>query len=829
WTLNSTFATNGLPRQPGAPYADPCGVRGQPRGNPVTISAAAFQLDSILYNKARWSFKQHRMFALWGDVAGFLGGRAPEPLFFRAHDNSCITYNLVNLIPKEYIQDDFQVQTPTDVIGQHIHLVKFDVTASDGAANGFNYEDGSLAPGDVQDRIAAIRKFYNCGSTISLPNCPGPAKPHPYFGAGRNNEWLGAQETVQRWWVDPVLRGNNSTAPLGPVFSHDHFGPSTHQQVGLYAALIPEETGTTWRDPETGTVLGGRFDGGPTSWRADILYPADTARSFREFNLQIADFTLAYGKEGFAGAAPYLPPINPPGKDEVGLPNLLRPPLARNGGPPGLCPNQIDTPPCPEILSADDPGTMTINYRNEPLAMRSRNPATNQQASGTAGDLSLIFSSQRNRSDVRFNGFGPYGSRPGELTRDPFTPLMRFYEDDRVRVNMLVGAHEEGHNVTIRGTRWKFEPLDPNSGWRNSQMSGISEYHSFWLTPLIGNPHEKISDFIYESAATDDRWNGMWGLLRMYRTRQRNLCRINAVSCSPTFSKASESALVGETEETADARVIAAEDTGTPESLSLSEALSRDSTTRAKVDGYDQIDTNTRLPDPADSTSWRGSLATLNTADAAEARSATPNSWTTTDSINGGYGNEAVGGTEYKQFEYEPATRTERITTSTATAPSGVAVTYQGQQAVPTAERSTVAEPAATEASAGEYEAAGEKWSGSGPGRGFMGVCPRIAPVRFYDISAIDAKTRLPGGRLVYNSRGANGGPLVDTAAIVYVLTGDLKRGLLPVNPEPLVLRANAGECILVRLRNELQTPLLDPAGWNTLPMIVDLYNSNRV
>ena len=37
---------------------------------------------------------------------------------------------------------------------------------------------------------------------------------------------------------------------------------------------------------------------------------------------------------------------------------------------------------------------------------------------------------------------------------------MRVYEDDRVRVNLLVGAHEEGHNVNVRGTRWLFEPLE---------------------------------------------------------------------------------------------------------------------------------------------------------------------------------------------------------------------------------------------------------------------------------------------------------------------------------------------------------------------------------
>jgi hypothetical protein len=821
WSSTGLFRTNGLPRVAGAPYADPCGVGGSPRGTPLTIRAAAFQLDSILYNKARWSFTQHRMFALWRDVAGFRAGRAPEPLFFRAEDNSCITYHLVNLIPEAYEQDDFQVRTPTDVVGQHIHLVKFDVTSSDGAANGFNYEDGSLSPGDVRHRIAAIRKYYDCGTTINPPNCPAPAQPHPFFGAGPHNEWIGAQETVQRWWVDPVLRGN-ATTPLGAVFTHDHFGPSTHQQVGLYAALIPEDTGTTWRDPETGTVFGTRDDGGPTSWRADVLY-ADTARSFREFNLQLADFALAYGAEGFRGSIGRTPPINPPGKDEVGLPHLLRPPFARNGGPPGLCPNEIDPPPCPELIALEDPGTMLINYRNEPLALRIRTPG-NAQASGTAGDLAYAFSSRRDRADARFDTIGPYGARPGELLRDPFTPLLRVYEDDPVRINLLIGAHEEGHNFNVRGTRWLFEPLDPNSGWRNSQMAGISEYFGFRLNPLIGNPVENLSDFVYESAATDDRWNGAWGLLRMYRTNRRTLCRLNSPQCqlagppSQAQYDARYAAAKQDSASDADAAALAADDTDVPESLSLIAARARPPSDTARVDGARMIDANSVLPNPAYRATWKGTLAALDSADALDPRYASPAAWSAADSVDGGYGNQPRGGFSYDQFEWDPADSTETVTTA-ATPPARFGLAFAG----------TLAYPSEPGGMPGDTAMAGPKWAGTGPRRGFDGVCPRVAPLRFYDVTAVDARTHLPGGKLVYNSRTANGGPLVDTAAILYVFTADLKRGLLTARPDPLVMRANAGECILVRVRNGIQNPLLDPDGWNTLPPIVDRFNANQV
>ena len=82
--------------------------------------------------------------------------RAPEPFFIRTATNDAIEFWHTNLVPNYYELDDFQVRTPTDVIGQHIHLVKFDVTSSDGGANGFNYEDGTFGPDEVRDRIDAI-------------------------------------------------------------------------------------------------------------------------------------------------------------------------------------------------------------------------------------------------------------------------------------------------------------------------------------------------------------------------------------------------------------------------------------------------------------------------------------------------------------------------------------------------------------------------------------------------------------------------------------------------------------------------------------------------
>ena len=649
------FIANGRPAVAGAPFADPC-FNAEGNAVPVTRRYKAADIeDDVKLNKKGWHFPQQRFMALWEDVDDFLAPlgpskRPPEPLFFRANSQECIEFWLTNLVPNEYQLDDFQVRTPTDILGQHIHLVKFDVLASDGAGNGFNYEDGSFSPEEVVERINAIRAQNGCTASDSRNGtitCP-VAQPHPFFGAGPGGEWLGAQTTVQRWYADPIKDNAGNDRTLRTVFTHDHFGPSTHQQAGLYGGLVIEPTGSTWVHNETGTPFYTRHDGGPTSWQAVINAGAD---SYREFLLEFGDFQLAYSElaETFPDRDEA---INPPARDEVGLPDLLR--------KRPFCPNG-DAPPCPELLSADDPGTMSVNYRNEPLALRVRNPATNGQAAGQAGDLSFAFASIT-RADTALNSQPSfYAPLTADVNpKDPFTPLLRAFENDRVQIRILVGGHEEGHNFSVHGIKWLFEPSETRSGYRNSQMMGISEHFEFVVPQLIKNPSGPYVDRLWSAgSSTDDYWNGIWGLLRAY-------------------------------------------------------------------------------------TGLRPDLVAL------------PNNPNGRSAIDPG----AVGAFDFS--------------------------------------------------------------------------CPKNAPVRTLDVTAVAAQQALPGGKLFYNTR-TDGpfGPLFDPTAILYVRTGDLVAGTsqlqagVPV--EPLILRARAGECIQLTLRNRLPDNLLELDGFNTLPMIVEDFNANDI
>jgi len=328
------FLVNGLPPQPGAPYSDPCPPTfvagdGSVRSTPErTYQAAYIQFDMTI-NQLGWHDRQARIAVLNEDVFPTLDGtRTPQPLIFRANSGDCVVYKATNLMPNNLNLDDYQIFTPTDIIGQHIHLVKFDVTSSDGAGNGWNYEDGTFSPEEVRERIAAHNQFVDpnsdgvvdvAGATLLSPEV------HPFYGPGPSDAWVGAQTTIQRWWADPLINNAGEDRTIRTVFTHDHFAPSSHQQHGLYALLVVEPTDSTWTLPD-GTPMATRVDGGPTNWAANIL---NGLNSTREFVFETGDLMPTY--------------------DEFNLP------VEAHGG--------LNNP---EAISTGG-GSVTINYRNQPL------------------------------------------------------------------------------------------------------------------------------------------------------------------------------------------------------------------------------------------------------------------------------------------------------------------------------------------------------------------------------------------------------------------------------------------------------------------------------
>jgi hypothetical protein len=530
------FLVNGLPRKPsagytavnpygsqrGAPFADPgVNLNGSVAGGktPRIYKGAAFQMNVKLNNQG-WHYPQQRILGLWKDVLPTLNQqRPPEPLFMRTNSGEVIEFWHTNLVPNYYQVDDFQVRTPTDIIGQHIHLVKFDVMTADGAANGFNYEDGTFSPDEVQEIIHAIN---NTGGTWNgQPNAGLTAKPPPPGIIDCSNpanaelckQWTGAQTTIQRWYAEPLPDNSHLERTLGTVFTHDHFGPSTHQQAGLYGGLLAEPAGSTWQSVDGKMTFGSRDDGGPTSWQANILTP-NKADSYREFALEFQDFQLAY-----QNATKTLPNPYPSPNPSIGYRQYNVYPQQPNGDNytrnvlPGV------TPTTPQVISASfaDPvlvGTMSLNYQQAPVSFRA-------QPNDPGSDLSYVFSSVRSSTN-------PQAPVPG----DPSTPLLRAYKNDRVRVRTLVGAHELAAFFNIRGMKWLSEYAWTNSGYKSSQGMGLSEYFHMdfkvppssaqMVKPCPDTPNDPnsscpLADYLYVANSGDmGIANGLWGIFRAY-------------------------------------------------------------------------------------------------------------------------------------------------------------------------------------------------------------------------------------------------------------------------------------------------------------------------
>ena len=463
------FRVNGRDPVPGAPFADPC-----PAQAPLRQYKVGVIQTELTVNRHGWFDPQARILTLEQDVKDIIDPntreRLPEPLFFRANSGDCINFKHSNFVPNALALDDFQIFTPTDTIGQHIHLVKFDVTSSDGSGNGFNYEDGTFSPDEVRERVHAYNQTAPARGKASLqlkthplfqadctPNdvrcealktrgtCPAGAENMALRELAEQYPFCGAQRTVQRWWADPILDSRNGRDhTLRTVFTHDHFGPSSHQQHGLYAALVVEPANSVWLtldnstltaadwlnlcspDPATRAqarkgVLGGanlsdrfdgeckqrlttaavgprelreplrlREDGGPTSARANIVSPEclapgkgerkdsnpldpnwTDAKTRCDRDLQTGKTRREYALAFADFSVLYNTALEPINPESRDV-SMLR--FGRRQVPTNLA--------RPLAISSEDPGTQLINYRNEPVPLRVTERTANAELGG---------------------------------------------------------------------------------------------------------------------------------------------------------------------------------------------------------------------------------------------------------------------------------------------------------------------------------------------------------------------------------------------------------------------------------------------------------------
>jgi hypothetical protein len=449
---------DGAPAPAGAPFADPCPIGAREVDYRVTV----LQRD-LVYNEAGDHDPQARVMVLTSDVPAVLSGaKKVEPLFIRVNAGDCVNFSLTNMAPNWTGGDAFQQLTQTNMAGGHVHLVKFDVTASDGGSNGWNYQQAAFTREQTE-----LNRQQAAGEVTCTPGAGFYGEPSSGCRVADPASWkapvdssgMWGQTINERWYADTELR---------TVFTHDHHFAALVQNHGHYGALIVEPAGFDVRDtatgrylppvndPAHGTPCGSRCTGAATGEQVDLVGPGAND-DYREFGVAIADFV----------------------------------PLVRRGGDPTNPDHVIGAPPAPEVYPDNDPGTFAINYRNAPLSQRTT-------SGGRAVDPAHRFSSYV---------FG-----------DPMTPLLQGYSRDNIKIRVIQGSQEEQHVFSVNGLRWREEPDDPGSPLVNAQTIGISEAFNAELPGFecSGTDTPCRGDHLYGGTSMDDLWAGMWGVLRVH-------------------------------------------------------------------------------------------------------------------------------------------------------------------------------------------------------------------------------------------------------------------------------------------------------------------------
>src|SRR5690606_18642294 len=146
--------------------------------------------------------------------------------------------------------------------------------------------------------------------------------------------------------------------------------------------------------------------------------------------------------------------INPPVRNNAST--LLDGIVEMQGGMLPGCP----TRPCPPAIALDDPGMLGDHSRNEPRALRVYDRHNGRphgprrvQADGLGGDLAYAMQSRTDRAIPAMNLapnlitaatgptggttlFPPHINTGGAEPGDPFTPMLRTYTGDNVRLRV---------------------------------------------------------------------------------------------------------------------------------------------------------------------------------------------------------------------------------------------------------------------------------------------------------------------------------------------------------------------------------------------------------
>lgn len=309
----------------------------------------------------------------------------------------------------------------TDLVGFHIHLVKFDTIVSDGAANGWN-------------NIAGARQY---------------------------------ETLVERFFANEELR---------IVFFHDHLFANSHQMHGVFGALIVEEAGATFHNIRNGKEL-------KAGTKAVIKRRDGT--SFREFALFVHDFAMLFDKDGNALNPPEVPGShNDPGVMGINYRSEpMRERLKREEDPAYIFSSIVHGDPATPVLETylplpPCPGKDAVIRKYEIAAIQRKIPYNNH---GDHDPDGLLFIPVKEVEKAQKENYCPHPlilrANAGEWIEvtlhnlfDPEKPLP-YYDYPRVPLDF---RHKPSTRVSINPQLLRYDPVHDsgtNVGYNNKEQT----------------------------------------------------------------------------------------------------------------------------------------------------------------------------------------------------------------------------------------------------------------------------------------------------------------------------------------------------------------------
>ena len=285
------------------------------------------------------------------------------PLAIRANAGE----DCVDILLKSELEDT-EENSFFSKVNVHIHLVQFDIQASDGVSAGFAYEQ-SVRPftseGEkVQVEALAGQSAVDVGNSdrfhpgtlvgvgmdqedtfeikrISEISGNRIVFDEPLAHAHAEGEIVSAEFVRYRWYPD---------VQFGTAYFHDHVNALTSWAHGLFGALISEPPGSTYHDPFTGSEV---RSGTIVDVRTDSFVSPDLTGSFRELVMFIQDNN----------------PTTQVGRSSGSSLNMRVEPLGNRGDDPSLWFSSA---------ANGDPETPVLHaYLGDPIVIRTLVSATN--------------------------------------------------------------------------------------------------------------------------------------------------------------------------------------------------------------------------------------------------------------------------------------------------------------------------------------------------------------------------------------------------------------------------------------------------------------------